>query len=143
MGVELTSIGLPVVVAGEAWIRNKSITMDARTPAEYFALLDRLPLAQPLSGDRLERARRYAYHFFFRRMIPLGFLEPRSRYPIYRLRVRRMNELQSGVDRGLDAICAGILFAEPFVYDEHDQDNDPSGAVAIDEVVHADHGVVQ
>ena len=38
MGVELTSVGLPVVVAGEAWIRNKGLTHDATTPEEYFHL---------------------------------------------------------------------------------------------------------
>ena len=39
MGVELTSVGLPVIVAGEAWIRNKGLTHDASTPAEYFRIL--------------------------------------------------------------------------------------------------------
>src|SRR4029450_1795000 len=29
MGVELTSVGLPVIVAGEAWIRNKGLTPHA------------------------------------------------------------------------------------------------------------------
>ncbi len=46
MGVELTSIGLPVIVAGEAWIRNKGLTFDASTPADYFRILDRLPFCR-------------------------------------------------------------------------------------------------
>jgi hypothetical protein len=48
MGVELTSVGLPVIVAGEAWIRNKGITLDATTPDEYFRLLSQLPFAERL-----------------------------------------------------------------------------------------------
>ena len=43
MGVELTSVGLPVIVAGEAWIRNKGLTHDASSPAEYFRILRMLP----------------------------------------------------------------------------------------------------
>ena len=73
MGVELTSAGLPVIVAGEAWIRNKGLTRDASSPAEYFRILSELPFAERLSGTQLARARRYAYHFFFNRMIPLWF----------------------------------------------------------------------
>ena len=37
MGVELTSVGQPVVVAGEAWIRNKGLTHDASSREEYLA----------------------------------------------------------------------------------------------------------
>jgi hypothetical protein len=76
MGVELTSVGMPVIVAGEAWIRNKGLTEDASSPDEYFRILDRLPFPGPLGATQLARARRYAYHFFFNRMIPLPFVEP-------------------------------------------------------------------
>ena len=33
----------------------------------------------------MARARRYAYHFFFNRMIPLAFIEPHAGNSIYRL----------------------------------------------------------
>ena len=35
-GVELASMGIPTIVAGEAWIRNKGITRDAATAEQYF-----------------------------------------------------------------------------------------------------------
>ncbi len=117
-GVELTSVGVPVIVAGEAWIRNKGLTYDASTPAEYFEILGRLPFADRLTGSHLARARRYAYHFFFNRMIPLPFVEPRAGFPIYRLRLRGLEELRPGASRGLDTICNGILERRPFVLDE-------------------------
>lgn len=118
MGVELSSVGLPVVVAGEAWIRNKGITWDAATPEEYFRLLDRLPFAERLSDLQLARARRYAYHFFFNRMILLPFIEPKAGYPIYTLNLDSLEPLKPGATPGLDVICDGILRQRPFVMDE-------------------------
>lgn len=118
MGVELSSVGLPIVVAGEAWIRNKGITWDAGTPEEYFRLLDRLPFAERLSDAQLARARRYAYHFFFNRMIPLPFIEPKAGYPIYTLKLDSLEPLKPGATPGLDVICDGILRQQPFVMDE-------------------------
>ena len=115
MGVELTSVGIPVIVAGEAWIRNKGITHDASSPEEYFRILEKLPLPERLGPGQLARARRYAYHFFFNRMIPLPFIEPNSGYPLYRLKLEHLEQLLPGASQGLDTICAGILGQTPFV----------------------------
>jgi hypothetical protein len=114
-GVELTSVGIPVIVAGEAWIRNKGITHDASSPAEYFRILERLPFTDRLGASQLARARRYAYHFFFNRMIPLPFIEPKAGYPIYRLKLNTLEQLLPGQSEGLDTICSGILSRRPFV----------------------------
>jgi hypothetical protein len=118
MGVELSSIGLPIIVAGEAWIRNKGITWDASTPEEYFRLLGKLPFATRLTDAQTARARRYAYHFFFNRMIPLPFIEPKAGYPIYTLNVDSLDVLKPGRTPGLDVICDGILHQSPFVMEE-------------------------
>ena len=118
MGVELTSVGLPVIVAGEAWIRNKGLTLDASTPDEYFRILDTLPFAERLEPQQLARARQYAYHFFFNRMIPLPFIEPKAGYPIYRLKLDRLEQLMPGQTPGLDTICDGILGKGSFVHRE-------------------------
>ena len=115
MGVELTSVGLPVIVAGEAWIRNKGLTHDASTPAEYFELLAGLPFRSRVEGAQLARARRYAYHFFFNRMIPLPFIDPKAGFPIYRLNLKHLEELLPGASSGLDTICDGILQRRPFL----------------------------
>jgi hypothetical protein len=115
MGVELTSIGLPVIVAGEAWIRSKGLTRDASSPAEYFGILAELPFRQRLGARQLARARQYAYHFFFKRMIPLAFIDPKAGYPIYRLKLDRLEQLLPGASSGLDTICDGILERRPFV----------------------------
>ena len=115
MGVELTSVGLPVIVAGEAWIRNKGLTHDASTPEEYFDILRQLPFSERLGEKQLARARRYAYHFFFNRMIPLPFIQPKAGYPIYNVKLDTLKALLPGASQGLDIICDGILGRRPFV----------------------------
>lgn len=110
-GIEISSLGIPVIVAGEAWIRNKGFSLDATSPAEYFQILDRLPLKKRMDEVALERARKYAYHFFFRRMIQLSFFEEQLKVSI-----QSMEELLPGRSKGLDIICEGILNGAPFIY---------------------------
>jgi capsular polysaccharide biosynthesis protein len=114
-GVELTAIGTPVIVGGEAWIRHKGLTRDARSPEEYFRFLDSLPLGQRMPEEQVVRARKYAYHFFFRRMIPLPFIEPLSG-KIYDLNISSLESLDRTHYPGLDVICDGILEGSPFIY---------------------------
>lgn len=116
MGMELSSLGIPVVVAGEAWIRNKSISMDVSSPEQYFQILDKLPLKQRLDETTLRRARQYAYHFFFRRMIPLEMMEPQKGWPPYRFKLDSLNDLLPGRQAGLDIVCNGILSGTEFIY---------------------------
>ena len=115
-GVELTSMGIPTIVAGEAWIRNKGITRDATSPEQYFEMLDELPQGRRLDVKITERARKYAYHFFFRRMIPLSFMRESKVGAVFRLQLDSIEQLLPGRDLGLDVICEGILNGKEFMY---------------------------
>ncbi len=90
--------------------------MDADSPEQYFAYLDRLPIGARLDAAQLERAKKYAYHFFFRRMIPLEFTEPQPGWPPYRVALPDLRALQPGTSPGLDVVCEGILKGSAFVY---------------------------
>jgi len=114
MGVELAAVGIPVIVAGEAWVRNKGLTLDAISKAHYFALLSLLPFTSRIDPGRRERALAYAHHFFFRRMIPLAFVQPASGPRRFTVAVQGLDQLMPGSDPGLDVICAGILRGSPF-----------------------------
>jgi len=116
-GVELTSVGIPVIVAGEAWIRNKGVTTDAISPESYRHILDSLPINARLDDATAIRARKYAYHFFFRRMIPVEIFEKGPGWPPYHF-MGTLKDLTPGSDEGLDCICEGIINGAPFVFDQ-------------------------
>lgn len=117
-GVELASHGMPIIVAGEAWIRGKGLSWDAVDEPHYIRLLDQLPTGTRLPGELTRRARAYAYHFFFRRMIPLEFTEPVSGWLPFRLAVKSLDQLEPGSSRGLDTLCEGILHGAEFIFSE-------------------------
>lgn len=117
-GVELTSMGIPVIVAGEAWIRNKGLTIDVSSREEYLQVLERLPLAESrLTEEQSREARKYAYHFFLRRMIPVTSITPTPDKKVpFEVAIDSLEQLLPGVDEGLDLICDGIMNGTPFVY---------------------------
>ena len=100
-----------LITAGEAWYRGKGFTHDPASLDEYFDLLMKAGRLAPNSPEVVARARLYAYHFFFRRMIALpglGFQRDRTV-------VRSLKDLLPGRDSHLDTICDGILSGTPFV----------------------------
>ncbi len=116
-GVEMAAMGIPVIVAGEAWIRNKGMTLEADSPNGYFKILDKLPLQKRMSEESTQRARKYAFHFFFRRFIPISFIEESegSEAP-FKININSLEDLLPGRDKGLDVICDGILNGSEFIY---------------------------
>ena len=117
-GVELTAMGIPTIVAGEAWIRGKGLTIDVDSPEGYAEELNKLPLKQRLSSDVQEKALKYAYHFFFRRMIPLSVVEKSNGHEVFNYAFDNVQDLEVGSDPGLDVICNGILTNTPYIYND-------------------------
>ena len=70
----------------------------------------------PMSEASIQRARKYAYHFFFRRMIPLKCVKAMDASPPFRANIGTLQSLCPGQDPGLDVICEGILHGAEFVY---------------------------
>lgn len=133
MGVELSAIGIPVIVAGEAWVRGKGITHDAESEVEYFELLRKLPFGRRLDEETRQRALKYAYHFFFRRMIPIDCMRPSRGWPPFRVVIRSLNDLAPGKSLGLDVVCEGILEGTPFIYpaELHDEQVSQTAGVSV------------
>lgn len=114
-GIELSCLGIPVIVAGDAWCRGKGFTHDAVSPQSYVGMLNNLPSLNHLSDAQIMAAKKYAYHLFFRRMLPLKFLKKSNFFSPYRISIKNIEQLMPGYDKGLDLLCDGILKGVPFV----------------------------
>ncbi|MDR3491489.1 MAG: capsule biosynthesis protein [Gammaproteobacteria bacterium] len=124
-GIELTAMdGIPVVVAGDAWIRNKDIAHEPSSEEEYFSCLNQMPFKSRLSDEKIQRARKYAYHAFYRKMIPLTFFEETKDWLLFKSKIKKLDELMPNVHKGLDIICDGLMNGTPFIYpdEEHTQE---------------------
>ena len=119
-GMELAALGIPIIVGGGTWFRNKGIGMAADSKKDYFRLLNRLPLKHRLKNDLIEQARKYTFHLFFRRTIPIKFAKESVFHSFvqtpYVINVQNISELLPGQDKGLDIICDGILYGKDFIY---------------------------
>jgi hypothetical protein len=120
VGLEFSVKGIPVIIAGEAFYRNKGFTYDANSKSEYFSLLDEVSEFKQNSPELIARARKYAYYYFFRRFIPFGFTNHRTWNNVLGLKIDTLEQLLPGKDKYLDLICSGILEGTPFVIERTD-----------------------
>ena len=120
MGVELAALGTPLIVAGETFNRRKGYSYDVETREQYFSLLDRVTDIPPNSPEMVERARKYAYHYYYRLMMdfPLFSVSNPMHMSGPRLEFERLEDLLPGRYGSLDRVCDGIIDGStPFVYD--------------------------
>lgn len=116
-GLEMLCMGIPVIVSGRAWIRNKKLCKAVSTPEEFIVALNELPRGSRLNEAEHRRALKYAYHFYLRRMIPLSCTEPfPAKFAPYRIKQQPLSAFDKGSDPGLDVICDGILNRSEFIY---------------------------
>ena len=121
MGVELTATGMPVIVCGNGPIRNKKIAIDVSSEEEYKKVLDNLPLNEKIKGSKLERAKKYAYHFFFRKTIQVKSLyERKNKYPSIGIKNSLFENLKNKEDLALEKIIDKIINNEEVIYNDED-----------------------
>ena len=80
-------LGKNTIVCGEAFSKNKGFTLDPSSKGEYLSLLDSIEKLGKLSPEKIKLARKYAYHFFFRRCMKLNSLDKvENKYPPFELK---------------------------------------------------------
>lgn len=120
MGVEVAAMGVPLVVAGETFNRRKGYSIDVETREEYFRVLEGVAEMPRLSPEIVERAKKYAYHYYFRLMMefPLFSVADGIHLSSPRIEIASPDDLAPGRCAALDAICDGIRDGKtPFFLD--------------------------
>lgn len=112
MGLESMAMGVATVVAGDAPYSRKGLGIEPPDRSSYYELLTDPGGVPSMTADDVERVRRFAYHFFFRRTIILPDIIDAARTGLPR--IRDLRDLREGRYAGLDAICNGILSGAPF-----------------------------
>lgn len=110
MGLELAIRGIPVIICGQTFSRNKGIAIDIASKAQYAELLNRVHTLDRVGPATVERAIRYAHYLYFRRMIDFPYLKL-ANYNTFegkRIALASLEELDAGRDVGLDNICSAI-----------------------------------
>jgi hypothetical protein len=111
IGLEAALEGKPVLTAARTHYQYKGFTLDCETRAEYLSLLQKT--LHPDSGSEyvtvnVPLARRYAYLFFKRHMVPFPAMQELAPDEI-RPTIKYLDELKPGHFPEVDAICDFIL----------------------------------
>jgi hypothetical protein len=108
-GIEAAYRNKPVVVAGESWVRGKGIGWDAKNSPDYIEILNLFKDPLEMSPIQSMKAKQYAYHFFFRRMIRVSiFAKPYSSEWLFPNRNITLRDLVGNDDQNFQEILSGI-----------------------------------
>ena len=97
--------GIPVAVGGATHYRGRGFTTDIAARGDLERVLAEPPTMSP---EQIELARRYAFAFFFRRMIPFGHVASERGRLTGDSRVGGQLSCR-GATRYLDFVCDRIL----------------------------------
>ena len=104
-GIELAALGIPIIVTGESWIREKGLSNDPKSRKDYFEMLENFNLEPNSLYRNKSAAIAFAYNFFYRRSIEINSVKPINRFPYIRPNIKSDWQIN---DHGLLKLIKGI-----------------------------------
>ena len=115
---EIVSLGKNVIAAGETWVKNKQISLDPKNKIEYFQMIDKLLVSPKIEKNKIIRARKYSYYFYFKKMIPINSLiNEEKKKSNFSLDKSIEDIFNQKTDRGIKVISEGIANNTNFTYE--------------------------
>ena len=116
LGLESSILGNhPVIICGRAHYTNKGFGYFPQSREDYFKLISELDKLSLPTIEEIALARRYAYMYWFRTVIPLQFFEASRNYGIKRYTLKTLADLKPGNNPYLDLVIDGILRGKDIV----------------------------
>lgn len=75
MAIELAAMKIPVIVAGDAWIKGKGFSFDVMNSSDLQSYVENFPSLE-MTDRQHQMALAYAYYFYFNRCIDVPGLTP-------------------------------------------------------------------
>ena len=111
LSFELPCFGQNVIICGEAFAKNKGFTLDPETQDEYFKILDKVTYLEKLNEKKIKLARRYSYHFFFRKSMEIkSLITLENKYPPFKLKENFYDIVKNKKDDSIEALCDKVLY---------------------------------
>lgn len=116
--IELACKGKEVVVAGDAWVKNKGFTHDPKNEYEYFDILNNWAIGRLEKLNNIEQAEAFAFHFFFNKMFFIKSIKILRKFPYFKF---RRNELDLIKDPDLFDLITRIENFRPLAKESNDE----------------------
>ncbi len=120
IGIELAAQGKNIIVCGEGFIRNKKIAIDINSREHYLDCLNNIS-QNKLDNYKTDilRAKKYAYHFFFRRMLQFKSIqESQNNWPNFTISENFQKHLVNKTDPALENTMSSIINDNDFILND-------------------------
>lgn len=127
IGSETAAANIPTIVCGESFIRNKNIAFDVNSIQEYKKILEKIPFPKnSVSKEKLMRAKKYAYHFWFRKTMEFKSIFEKNLYKGVNIGIK--NDLfkiyDNNEDPALNQTINSIIKGEDYILEDEKQLNE-------------------
>ena len=111
IGLEIVSRGIPVVLGGEAFYRDKGFTYDINSSQDFEYFNDNILKLGKNTNEKINRALRFAYYFFYRSTLDFPLLSDTSLHDNQnpKLNFNNLEHLTPKNNYTVDHICNAII----------------------------------
>lgn len=107
VAIDLSALGVPVIVAGGGWTRGKGVTTDPTSETEYFEVLENWieGAARIMTDSEIMDARKYAWWVYFDKMRTIDSISEKKGFPPFAIRRTVIDEHGKFNDVQLSQLC--------------------------------------